>query len=309
MSVRRRNALLAFTLIEILVSTALAMTMAAIAIDAFHRITQMVNRSQARLALYTTAQRLFDTLHRDLAALQQSCAIVAGCGFAPGGLDDGNVRLIFMRGKEDNDDFGLTDTSALYSDLVWQQVVWNRATRTLHLATSSGNRTYVLGAFTPGGINYSGRRVETVAQPRRTLDAGDPIGSATAGLDDNVVFPSASDHRISAAHRDDIGDFTDLERNLIPFATSVGDLSWEIVSHDGTGTVIDDSAVATHVFPGVWLDGRMASTLDAVPAYASSPVPRRPRLLRLRLTLVDDATRTTCTFAFSFQLPGVSADG
>src|SRR5690606_10701102 len=131
----------------------------------------MVRRSQARLAMHASAQLLFSQLHRDISAVQQTCAFVSGCDFIPGGADAGNVRLIFMRAKERNDEFGKTQTSLNYSDLVWQQIVWNRNSGEIQIASGSGTRAFTFGSFTPpGASNYTGRQAQTVAKPRRYLD-------------------------------------------------------------------------------------------------------------------------------------------
>lgn len=310
MNVRGIKAIVAFSLIEILISTTLALTLASLAIGAFYRVTNMVRSSQARLAMHASAQLLFNQLHRDLSATQSTCAFVAGCEIVAGGMDAGNVRIIFMRAKERNDEFGNTTTSLNYSDLVWQQILWKSASRELLIASSSGNRSFTFGSFTPAGsTNYNGQQAQTVAKPRRTLDVSDPIGATVDGLDDNVLFPSPSNHRLSIAHADDIGDFTDLERNLIPVANNVIDLTWEIICHDGTSVTINGSGPSLHVFQGVWLDGRMAPTLIGNPIYGNSAIAKRPRLLRLQFSLSDPVTDALCSFSFSFQLPALSSDG
>jgi hypothetical protein len=52
----------------------------------------------------------------------------------------------------------------------------------------------------------------------------------------------------------------------------------------------------------------MANTLEAAPVWSGSAVSKRPQLLRLRFTLVDQLKRPdlSFTFSFSFALPGLS---
>jgi len=293
-----------FTLIELLISTALAMILAGVAMTAFYRFRNIIARTEARMAMHASAQRLYTRLHASFSCLQPTCAIAART------TTGSEVRLVFMRAKENTFDF-LSPAKAgdfVASDLTWEEWVWSRGDRTLRTASntigtaSSPGRSFASGSFSPLGINYSGKTFWVLPQPRRRLDPADPF----ATLDDNILFPDASG--VSRANAtDDLGDFADLERNLAPALAEVSDLSLELVARDGSVVVLDDSASAVHAIQGVWPDGRLAPTLAAAPAYATSEVAKRPRLVRLRLTLENRPLELSSTFSFSFALPDLSA--
>lgn len=299
-----------FSLVELLISTGIAMTLASVATTAFIALSKTVARAEARLAMHTSAQRLHSYLNRTFASVQQTCAFVATS------MSGTDVRLVFMRAKEHNWDFEVPSNFQLLvsPDLVWEELVWRRSTRTLLRGASSPSdqRTFVAGSFVvPTGIDYSGKTFYAVPQPRRTLNALDPLTGSSNSLNDNMAFPDTATPPISRANAmRDVGDFTDLERNLSPLLEHVTDLAFEIVSHDGSVLAVNDSTALTppRVFPGVWLDGRMASSLTGAPTYAGSAIAGRPRTIRMRFTLDDPKTRVTSTFSFSFALPGLSAD-
>lgn len=320
----RRDA--GFTLLELMISSALALLMAGLSISAFIQTRKMVQRAEARLAMYASAQRLHTYLNRTLASLQQSCVVVGFSTVATrsgDATDPGMLKLVFMRGKEHLWDFAPPDTTALADaavtgDLVWEELEWRRATGALRSGASSQGTPAAPGRwFTPtassfvrNGINYGGQRFTVAPRPRRRVD---PTSMATVvnGLNDDLLFPDGSAVPVSAANAiDDVGDLTDAERNLAPLLERVSDLSLQIVAHDGTVSDLTDGATRNPplVLQGVWLDGRLAPTLDAAPAFAGSDLAKRPRLLRLRFTLVDDLRRPdlSCTFSFSFALPGLA---
>lgn len=300
--IRRRG----FTLIELLVSTGIAMALASLATTAFIQLSKTVARMEARMAMHTSAQRLYTQLNRTFACMQQSCAFVARSTL------DTDVRLIFMRAREQEWNYGQAGPGeTINPDLVWEEWVWTRADQTLRVGANTPQRSFqVGGSFSPAGVNYQTRTFIATPQPRRTLTVADPTGSAAGGLNDNIYFPNGSTPAVSQANaNDDIGDFTELERNLMPVLDRVSDLSFEIITHDGTAVTLDDSAstVPPRVFQGVWLDGRMAASLSAAPAYATSELAKRPRLLRMRFTMTDAKLKITCPFSFSFALPGLAA--
>lgn len=300
-----------FTLIELLISTALAMMLAGVVTTAFFKFRNLAARAESRMAMHAAAQRLFTQLHRTMAGIQPTCAFIAST------TSGSEVRLVFMRAKEHNWDFMIpTTSSAVNGDLVWEEWVWQRGTSTLKMATNSigtpsaPGRQFSSGSFAPGSVNYNGKTFYVVPQPRRSVDTTAPLTSTSNGLNDNIYFPDTSVPPVSkASPSGDIGDYTDLENNLVPVSDQMSDLSFEIVSHDGTSTVVDDSATTSppRVFQGVWLDGRLAPTLDAAPVYAGSDLAKRPRLVRMRFTLTDSKLGVSCPFTFSFLLPDLSA--
>ena len=302
-----------FTLIELMVCTALAMLMAGVAISAFVQTRKLVERSEARLAIYTSAQRLYTHLNRTFASVQQTCALVVRSTSG----SPGTVQLVFMRAKESNSNFGTPVASAVNPDLVWEQWVWTRSTATLKRSASSDNRSFKSGTFTPSGVDYSGKTFQVAPQPRRVLDPANPLTQTMPfsgpNLDDNVLFPNGSNvSKASAAG--DLSDWGDLSANLVPVLDQVTDLSLEIVANDGSVLPVDDSTNATRVFNGTWPDGRLAAGLGTIPdlvtQYPASDVAKRPKLIRMRLTLADQrkAAGLSCTFSFSFALPGLMLD-
>lgn len=313
----------AFTLIELMVSTVLAMILLGLSITAFYNFRKMVARSEARLAMHASAQTTYTYLQRTLASVQQSCAFVATRvqGNAALTPDPGEIRLLFMRAKEQISSYREVANEDKYirNDLTWELWVWKRGDRTLSIANNSNGdtsvpgRNFVSGAFTPAGVNFNGKRFYTTPQPRRTLDAANPFTAAAGGLDDNILFPGVSGTSMANAAFD-VGDYTDLTRNLSVVLDNVSDLAFDIVTMDGTSYLINDaSAAAPVVLNGVWLDGRLGPALTSIPAYATSDAAKRPRLLRMRLTLADPRYRResvplTAAFSFSFALPGLSGD-
>ncbi len=89
-----RRSACGFTLIELMVSMAIAMALASLAVVAFVQIRSVVRRAEARMALYDSAQAIYVRMNQSFGALMQHCAFI-------GQSDSTGVRLIFMRGKED----------------------------------------------------------------------------------------------------------------------------------------------------------------------------------------------------------------
>jgi prepilin-type N-terminal cleavage/methylation domain-containing protein len=315
-----------FTLTELLVSMAIAMVMAALASTSFLQVRAAMNRAQARLTMHAAAQTVFTTLHQQFLSTQQSCAFVITTTRSGGTPEDGQVRLIFMRGKQDTKDFDWYADKLGDSDLLWCEWVWRRASGTLSTADNQPLRDYRVqdselpSPFAPGGQSYDQVRFTAVPQPRRRLDPLQP----TTTLDDDIYFPKPgtvpageSDPRaVSLASVDDVGDFSDLQRRLTPVLTQVSDFAIEVVAHDGSLAAYDDGATATSVRQGVWPDGRLTPLLDPTPAtrptpaqlaaqFAASDAAKRPKLVRLRFTITDRRLKLSQVFSFSFALPGM----
>ena len=302
-----------FTLIELMISTALAMLLASVATGAFLQVRRTVGQAESRLASYTSAQALHSALHHSLGARQHSCAMVVT-------TDADSVDLVFVRAKEDFEDYRVPESPDFTSDLTWERWNWDRTTGRLERAVSSAWRTDgVTYGFTPaGGIYLPKEGIQMLPEPRRHLDPSDPFGTGgrlndpdptdpwgiDEGLDNNVVFPDPAAPGHSLYLDDDIGDHADLERNRIPVMAGISDLTLQLVRHDGSVTTHTAGSAGQDVIQGVWLDGRMAATLTGTPDYATSPLAKRPRLLRLRYTVTDPVTRSDTTFSFSFALPG-----
>lgn len=323
-----------FTLIEVLISTVIAMSMAALVVSAFIQTRSLITRIQAQLAMHAAVQAVHARLDRMFTSTMQTCALVvtttARTTDAAGNVTAGDVRLILMRGKEDTEDWRSSGSVAgirFKTDLVWDEWLWQESTGTLKAATSSPVRTVeITSLYSPGSgpnlqITDWWQSIKNLPQPRRYLDPAKP----TLHLDDNIYFPRApvagEVAMVSAANPSDVGDFTDLQRNLRPVLQQVtagpksADPAFviQLVSHDGVVTTIDDSVTSTHVFQGAWLDGRLASPLTAPQVFTSTVDPsqrsdaaKRPKLIRLRFTMWDQRAKVTQTFSFSFSLPGMA---
>lgn len=323
-----KPAQIGFTLLELLVSTTLAMFIAASVATAFFQTRAIITRVETQLHLAEEARVIYQTLETSFASMQQSCAMVtlSTASDGSGATDPGTVALIFMRGNEDPHNFGAADYNS--SHLVWELWEWRRATGTIHAGVNrtpqEGARSFKIGStFRPNGAtDYNGKSFTVVPQPRRWLDPVNPTGGPVLSgppvsrLDDNIWFPAPSDTKVSLVGSEDLGDYSDLRRSTAgPSFDRVTDLAFEIVPHDETlaPVRVADTATTTTVFQGVWVDGRLGTganrqlaTLDPPQNFIGSDASKRPKLVRLRLTLTDPATKVTQTFSFSFSLPGLA---
>lgn len=260
----------AFTLLELLISTAIAMLVAGLVTTAFLQTRKVINRAEARLAMHAHAQVIFQAMYNSFASLQQTCAMVALSKQAGGSPEEGQVDLIFMRAKESRNDFWQEGACLAQSQLAWEEWRWLRSTRTLYTATSSAvgekadsrrRRTFRLGSsFTPSGsgVDYNGKSFINQAKPRRTLDPASPL----AILDDNLWFPGT--HAVVAQvtpwtaltprywypslapTNADEGDYGDLQSNIALTCEQVSDFSIEFVLHDPAVTLpVPNPATAT----------------------------------------------------------------
>jgi type II secretory pathway pseudopilin PulG len=288
-----------FTLIELLVSTSIAMAIAAVALSAFMQIRKAINRSEALLGLHQEAQTIYMALEAAFASAQQSCAVVVD-------TEPGRVALVFMRGKEQKDDYPTFldgNTSAgnrldFTTQLVWEMWEWRRATASIHAAMNRpmqknlyryGARSFTPTAVFANGQDYRSKSFWTYPQPRRYLDPSNPFGPPAASpdpiisrLDDNMWFPDPANPGKSLVkvgtdpHPEDIGDYSDLQLAIAaPAFRNVTDWSFQIVMHDETLTPItaDDSATTSPpvVLQGAWLDGRLGTGADRSLATLAPP--------------------------------------
>ena len=331
----------AFTLIELLVCTGISMAIAAVALSAFNQVRSAIARSEALLGLHQEALTIYTTLEAALASAQQSCAVVID-------KEPGRVALIFMRGKEQKDDYpsfldGNTSVGRLNftTQLVWEMWEWRRATASIHAASNRpmqknifkyGARTFSPPAVFANGQDYRSRWFWAFPQPRRYLDPLDPLGGPSppplpliSRLDDNIWFPdpAATDQSLvrigTTPHPGDIGDYTDLKRaTSAPAFRNVTDWSFQILKHDDSIApllVAEDGTTSHTVLQGVWLDGRLGtgpnrSVAELGPAQdpIGSDLAHRPRLLRLRFTLTAPGSGVSQSFFFAFSWPGLAAN-
>lgn len=272
----------AFTLIELMISTAIAMLIAGLVTTTFLETRKAINRAEARLAMHAQAQTIFHALHRSFTSLQQTCAMVALSRQAGGSPEAGQVDLIFMRAKENRNDFWQEGDCLSQSQLAWEEWRWLASTRTLYAATSSAvgekadsrrRRRFTLGSsFIPAGsgVDYNGRTFINQAKPRRWLDPANPL----ATLDDNLWFPGvhATPAQVppwsdltprqwipSLAPTDkDEGDYGDLQSNLAIECTGVTDFALEFVLHDPAVTMPVPSPLTATSRPGPRPPGQVA---------------------------------------------------
>ncbi len=275
-----------FTLIEVIVCIAIGTSLATLATTTFLRMRATMRRVNVRLEMHNTARFVFQRLRADLMAMQQDAALWLESD-AGSGADDATVRLVFLRGKTDTTDFthdleyGVYTT--LNTDLVWAQWRWDQDTRRLCAGSSSTVREWTMSAdwTSPDGHNFRNRRFRNLPQPRRV-----------AGVECRTTL---DDNRFGSPDPRDIGDFTDLDANTLPTTRGVTAMTFELVLADGSTVSVDGGADRTVALDGAFIDGR-------VPA-AAPPHRRRPRLVRVRMTMHDAATALTQDFAFSFATP------
>jgi hypothetical protein len=328
----------AFTLIEVMTALAIAMVLAGICTTALLQIRTMVKRAQMRIAMHQRAETVFLHLHNQMAAVQQSGALVVDADSA-----GPRVRLLAMVSKQDNWDWswpreGGNESKEINrdtSDMRWWLLEWNgdQADQRLYAANSSPVRrfrpTVTLRNPALTTINFNGRNFVNLPQPRRSLGSPADWRAATAALDDNQLFPDLTaaatypdQPRPSLAGVDDLGDWGDLVAQRGPIASGVTDFRIELVAGDGVVRGFDRSASAFRAHDGVWLDGSLGSVAGVHSGSSATalagPIGQRPRLMRVLLTLEErlrprdpavpdsDATRLQQTFTFSFLLPGAN---
>lgn len=334
-----------FTLVELLISVAIAMVMVAVATSAMMQMRKTVDRTTARLAMHQRAGLLADQFAKNLATVQQTCALVVEWtdDGAPGSPDR-RLRLLYMRGIFDQNDWEYhaygdfpawpTPTS---TDLVWELWEWRERTRSLHTA-SSPFVARILPGIAPGGgslvlggLDYgNSRRFLQLPQPRRTLSA-----SWKADLNGNLLFPTSPGDLANTTSRlaNDWGDWMYLRDHLVPVLQGVHsedqdnakpetwdgviDFGIELRRHNGTRVSVDtSSAYGAVIIPGVRVDGRPAIGEDVPgdPAGNQSLLDSaafgpgaRPDLIRVHWTMRDRRADLRIPFSFSFPLPGFSA--
>lgn len=315
------SAVRAFTLVELLVSIALATFLTGTAVAMFFTTQHLAKRTQARLQLHASAKSIYESLRRDLGSLQQSCAFWLLARRADGEAQ--GVDLVFMTAVLDDQGFlmggravsnGYDNVEWRTADLVWCRWSWSgdaadpgRAFR-LRTARQEMRRT-ATNATTPtyGGTPYPVLgSVHFNPQPRRFTRAyGAFPEDDWRGLDDNAwTFPGNP--------AQNVGDWTDLRQRLAPLPGVVAACAIEVVlAGDGSGAApvtvrADGSAALAFCARGVRLDGMTERALG-MPAPRDE-IAARPALLRLAVTLRDQATGVSQDFAFSFALPGPARD-
>jgi len=328
-----------FTLIELLVSTGLSLLLAASAASAFVQLRAMQQRREAVLTLHQRSETLHLALVQRLSQLTHHGVFVtdARSTVVRGGAARTTLRLLWLRGKEDINDGdsgtiepnnGLTATwRTENTDQLWELLEYRPEERALYSATSRTQRSFTVDAANAAMINGAqdlrGQAFAIMPQPRRNLAGPD----WWLGLDSNQLFPdltapapTASDQtRPSFAHIDDRGDWGGLLAGLRPLVSGLSELTVQIESQDGTqrtwqasaGSPPSSSASGSNpwIAEGLRQDGALVDGAGLRPAavgwsWSSTAAAQRPRLLRLRWTLVDQRSGVPQTFTHAVLLPG-----
>ena len=133
-----------FTLIELLVSTALASLLTAVCITAFQQGRANIQRSESRVRMHANAQGLYMYMQRSISSLMQDCALVTSTTKSSG-PGTGDVTLVFMKGKEDENDWlWEAQTTIMNSDMQWEVWRWQAATQNLIIGTSSNQKVFTI---------------------------------------------------------------------------------------------------------------------------------------------------------------------
>lgn len=278
-----------FTLIELLVCTGIAMAIAAVALSAFTQIRKAIARSEALLGLHQEAQVIYTSLEASFAGAQQNCAVVIY-------QEPGGISLIFMRGKEQKDDYpsfldGNTSQGQkldFSTQLVWEKWEWKRATSCVHAGVNRpmqknifkhGARRFRPSTVLPNGHDYRNSTFWILPQPRRYLDPTNPLGGPdvppapqVGRLDDNLWFPDPANTaksllRIGAdPDPNDVGDFTDLQAaTRAPSFRNVTDWAFQILKHDESLDAVQSVTLSdgtTVVVPEIFTeDGSLRRTV------------------------------------------------
>lgn len=318
-----------FTLIEILVSVSLSLILVGAAVTAFVQLRKMTQRVTVRMDLITRAETLFNQFNPRLTTvLQHAAFIIDTQPTSPAGAAIPTLRLVYMRGKESQNDWEQTEnTFKDNSDTYWEMWEYRPDERRLYQANSRRAWTFKVD-LAPGNpappvlappVNLWGFEFINFPKARRTVNPA----AWWSTLDDNQLFPSMPRATPPAVPRstpvcppivsaNDHGDWGMLWRDLTPVGEGLTDLSLQVVSQDGTiRTFAAGAPATTWVAEGAWMDGRIldaggrsADTAGFV--YGTTCLAQRPVLLRMRFTLADPSSGISQIFTFSFQLPSVT---
>lgn len=284
-----------FTLIEVLISVALAVMMVTMAAVALLQFERLVRRTEARLEMHNAMRYLQATAVEDSAAMIHGCALFLSSPTSFNGTPVPGTSLIFMRGRLHPQDFPTTMAYGAYmdesSDLTWVEWRWDQDRRELLRGENRRSRDFTLDA------PWTGRDAGLVTRDfrdRSFYQLPQPWREATGGAD-AVLNRNAW----GTGHADDIGDRQDLEQRLVPIVRNVTACSFELVPDDGTAAMVaDGSGPVEQRLDGTYVDG-------AIPAAGIPPSAKRPVILRMRIQLTDPATGLVQRFAWAFKTPGL----
>lgn len=316
-----------FTLIEVLLAVALATGVVGLAAGIVFEVRAMSDRASARMAMARRSALVHAQLMQRITAAAPGQAMVLE-------WKGGHMRLLFMRGVLDNNDWNYLDdtisggTNADYSfwptlstDQVWELWEWSQEDHVLRSATTRVMRKFWMDGQSINGVGYNNVPFATLPQPHRTLQPA----TWRHELNANILFPdygaSASDGLAGrrGLAEGDIGDWTELSSRLVPVLAGeaserqgadpaswdgVVDFAMRIEKLDGSCyELTPDQPDDTIVIPGVRTDGAAGGA-----AGAAAPG-SRPVLLKLCWTLRDRRTRLSMPFSYSIPFPAFSGGG
>ncbi len=295
----------AFTLVEIMIATALAMFLTTVALTAFVSVKRTVDRAEARLQLHQRARTFYDTVANASAAIEPTCAIAVitrrSDRATPATLraTPGEITLVFMRGLLSDMDFqrniGYRAAIDHTADMAWECWSWDRSSATIHIAHGRRNTWFQNqdGAWTKAGLTWTNPDWFGIwAQPRRSFASLVGVTSPTDRI--AKLWTEMDDNRWGAMNgSENIGDGSDLRSRLKSAMEGVEDLTLELVCGDAAdGIRASDDADRCLVYDGLYPDG----------TATKAEVARAPRLLRLRYTLKASRGTLRQTFSHSFTL-------
>jgi len=294
-----------FTLIELLISMAIGLLLVSMAFAAFQQTKKTIDRAEARLAMHQRMRSVAGAMRDECAAQMPNSAMFVRA--TPATATAGaSLSLVFMRGKVDIDNWDWTQqaTYAYNSDQVWCQ--WRfvgpldaRHTGQLQSGANDWRRAFQLAQSWKepllNKVDYQWKTFYNTPKPRRWLDPANPWLT----LDDN---------QLGTPSPDDLGDGTELNRQTRQVIDQVTECVYELVFADGSAQSYDGSVARTDVYQGLPMDGaipKLPSGDTPLARFKASEIARRPRLLRVRLTLTDLRLDLHQSFSFSIALPGL----
>jgi prepilin-type N-terminal cleavage/methylation domain-containing protein len=288
-----------FTLIEILVATAIGVALIASVWAGFRQAMNLIAKTKAKASLNSTARYLYVGLSEQASAIHPGGAMWLGVedpSALPADPHEGRITLVFLAGVMNPDNFGQSPSNASggqATDQAWVMWRWTRPKSYVHPVTGetvirAGRLETALGPFKPlqdkiqvdwkpGTHNFNGRDVRSVSQPRRTfyqrsqlngyfnVNAGKDRIHDIAALEDNSWY--ACNSTTLADAENEMGDKSRLIASLTLISDRVNNFAITIAQADGATKTADSTALAAANF--FW-DG---VRFDAQPDVQETPTP------------------------------------
>ncbi len=289
-----------FTLVELLVSTALILVVVTVATAATVQLLAQTRRLQSRLHLDASASIAHAKLNSEVTSMHP-CAAVWLSSSTSGSVK--SVELVFMRGTFSTLDWPSVVPPAQGSskrmnttEQFWTRWSWRSDTRELQVAASRPIRFFRIAANQarnywkiPGGSKMPGGLFSTfVSIPQLQRETGT---TTSPNSPEDLLNTNAW----QSGEARDIGDYQDLVLASRPLLTECSDLSIELGNLDGA-TKLADGSPLQWAAPGTYVDAQEQTGLTD-----------RPSLVRLRFTLTDPKTGAVGTYSFSCSTPSQTA--